>query len=170
MPQTKEEKKAKRKEWYLKNKERERAKQKKYYEADRDRRIEKVKKYREDNREELLEKGRKYYHDNKEELSLKAKKYRENNKEARNKASREYSYSPIGQRKSTIKNWKRYGILSDNYDKLYDNYLKSSNCEECGVVYGKIGDGSNTWKCCDHDHETGLFRNFLCNKCNIKRG
>ena len=25
-------------------------------------------------------------------------------------------------------------------------------------------------KCLDHDHKTGLFRNIICNRCNVIRG
>jgi len=52
---------------------------------------------------------------------------------------------------------------------LYNNYLSETHCDFCRIEFGKKGDGTGTFKCCDHDHETGLFRNFLCNLCNIKR-
>ena len=29
--------------------------------------------------------------------------------------------------------------------------------------FGKFGGGVGDWKCMDHCHETGAFRNFLCN-------
>lgn len=69
-------------------------------------------------------------------------------------------------KRTIISNWKHRGVNSENIDLLYLLYLESENCENCGIKYGKIGDGSNSWKCLDHNHKTGLFRNFLCNKCN----
>lgn len=69
----------------------------------------------------------------------------------------------------TIGNWKVGGIVHEDYNALYAEYKASTNCEECGIPYGEYGDGSGTFKCCDHDHTTGKFRNFLCNRCNIQR-
>ena len=73
---------------------------------------------------------------------------------------------------SLIWNWKnQYKILdfdNDNYKNLYDKYLNATNCDKCGCDFGVQGDGTGTFKCLDHDHKTGLFRNFLCNTCNSK--
>ena len=70
-----------------------------------------------------------------------------------------------------INGWKRKGLKGD-YDMVYDRFINSTNCEnpKCNVVYGKIGDGTGTWKCMDHDHTPGLennFRSILCNRCNV---
>ena len=85
--------------------------------------------------------------------------------------NRQYSKTAAGKKSNTISDWKRKrGVISDDYSSLYDEYLKAENCEECGIAFGKKGDGTNTFKCLDHCHKTGKFRNFLCNKCNIERG
>ena len=71
----------------------------------------------------------------------------------------------------TISDWKHTkGLICDDYDKLYEAYLQSPNCEECGCEYSIKGDGTGKFKCMDHDHTTGLFRNFLCCPCNVRRG
>ena len=59
--------------------------------------------------------------------------------------------------------WKKRGVISDDYSKLYDDYLLINKCELCEVVLE--GKGRNK-KCLDHDHKSGLFRNVLCNNCN----
>ena len=74
-------------------------------------------------------------------------------------------------KKIKILDWK-YNGLRDDYDMVYDRYINSTHCEnpKCNVIYGKIGDGTGTWKCMDHDHTPGLennFRNILCNRCNV---
>ena len=125
----------------------------------KEQRAAKKKEYRNKNKEKLAAKHKEYYQNNKEKIATRNKEY-----------MKEYSKTPARKKSNAIADWKRKGIKSDNYDILYDNYLKSTNCEECGIPYGKKGDGTGTWKCCDHSHVTGLFRNFLCQKCNIQRG
>tara|TARA_R110000772_G_C13020852_1_gene410562 strand:+ start:72 stop:560 length:489 start_codon:yes stop_codon:yes gene_type:complete len=162
MPKTTEEKAAYMKEYRKKNKERIAAKQKEYNIKNREKLAEKRKIYIEEHKGGIKEYNKKtsakraeYYQEHKEEIAEKKK---------------EYSKTPAGKKTGIISKWKYRGIKSDNYDTLYDNYLKSTNCEECGIPYGKKGDGTRSVRCCDHDHSTGLFRNFLCASCNIKRG
>ena len=122
------------------------------------------KKYREENREKLKQYEKERYNEERKERN---KKYREANKEKYKEYDKErYKlYKNI----KIIKQWKYSGLIHDDYDDLYEKYLNSTNCQECGCAYGKKGDGTSTFKCMDHDHTTGLFRNFLCCKCNLKR-
>ena len=61
----------------------------------------------------------------------------------------------------TIYDWKRRGLIYDNYDELYDVYINTMECEHCKTEFTK-----NNWRCLDHNHETGLFRKIVCHKCN----
>ena len=61
----------------------------------------------------------------------------------------------------TIYNWKRKGVIYDNYDELYEVYIKTMQCGHCKTEFTK-----NNCRCLDHDHETGLFRKIVCNRCN----
>jgi len=113
------------------------------------------KKYRDKNKKKILEKGKKYREKNKDKIADKMK---------------EYDQTPAGKKTKAISNWKRIGLICEDYDSLYCHYLNSENCEECNVRFGEKGDGTGTFRCMDHDHDTGLFRNFLCHQCNVKRG
>ena len=61
----------------------------------------------------------------------------------------------------TIYNWKKSGLIYDNYDELYEVYIKTMECQHCNKAFKKSSD-----RCLDHDHETGLFRKIVCNRCN----
>ena len=106
--------------------------------------------------------NKKYYGNHKEE----SKKYYEKHKEEIKK----YNKTPKGKKSNTITNWKYRGLICEDYDSLYCHYINSENCEECNVIFGVKGDGTGTFKCMDHDHQTGQFRAFLCSKCNVARG
>ena len=73
------------------------------------------------------------------------------------------------QAKYIIREWKRIPIsgglslISNDYDSIYIRYRNSINCENCGHDY------SYWFKCMDHCHTTGSFRNILCHKCNANR-
>ena len=124
-----------------------------------------LKNYRETHKEKKREYNKKYNKENKEERREYDKKYREENKNKYKK------YNQTEQRKKSnrITNWKKSGVICDDFNKLYDYYINCCNCEECNIelIEGYYG---NNKRCLDHNHETGEFRNILCNTCNIKRG
>ena len=115
---------------------------------------------------------KKYNQENKERISIQKKiYYQENKKRIAERDKKHYEANPEKVREATTKSkWKHRGLICEDIDSLYCHYMTAKNCDECGVEFGKIGDGSGTWKCMDHSHETGKFRNFLCNSCNIRRG
>jgi len=61
----------------------------------------------------------------------------------------------------TLKNWRTRGIKHHNFDELYDMYINTFNCQHCHKDFKTTRD-----RCMDHCHTTGLFRAFLCQKCN----
>ena len=66
-----------------------------------------------------------------------------------------------------ISKWKRSGLIdsnNDNYEKLYNLYLNTTSCDVCNNVLTTEGTYRKTM---DHDHTTGLFRQILCNHCNV---
>jgi len=66
-------------------------------------------------------------------------------------------------RSYTINNWKRYGLVCDDYKKLYEKVMSIDNCELCNVMFD---DTIKNQRCMDHDHHTGLYRKTLCRSCN----
>jgi len=127
-----------------------------------------VKEWRAKNKERLAKKEKEYRENNKDNIAKKKKEIYEKNKEQITEYNKKYKQTPKGKKINIISMWKRRGLIDDNYNKLYDDYLENTECQECGVTYGVLGDGT-TFKCMDHDHETGLFRNFLCTGCNVRR-
>lgn len=81
--------------------------------------------------------------------------------------SREYRISPAGVRSHIISSWRREGLIHPDMYQLYDNiYLPATQCDVCHYVFDEWGKGKN-WKCMDRDHDTNLFRQVLCNRCNV---
>ena len=155
MPMTAEERRVYMKQWRLDNK---------------DKIIETNKKYYENNKDKIIETNKKYRDNNKEAIALRMKTYQQNNKEVCAKINKKYHQTPGGKKSLTISKWKLRGLICEDYDLLYSNYLSETHCDECRCRFGVLGDKSGTYKCMDHCHETGAFRNFLCCACNVKRG
>ena len=89
------------------------------------------------------------------------------------KFGKEYfkQYRLDNHKKLILYNWKRnpksggLGLIGD-YDSIYKKYMDTHQCNKCNCIFGKKGDGSGIFKCMDHCHKTGTFRNILCNNCN----
>jgi hypothetical protein len=110
-----------------------------------------------------------YYQEHKEEMKNNHKVWRENNKNKdaeyylKHKQKRkEYYKSPAGKKSTRINNWKRLGIICDDWDTLYERYINTNNCERCNKEIKK--------KCLDHNHNTGEIRYVCCYSCNIMLG
>jgi len=76
---------------------------------------------------------------------------------------RKYQQSEKGKKFYTIRNWKKRGILSDDYDKVYDEYIKTGHCKLCNHEFI-----NSTERCLDHCHETGEIRKIICRACNTR--
>ena len=107
-----------------------------------------------------------YYQKNKEKIKQRAKEWNEKNREHR----REYLQTPVPRKSNRISDWKRRGVIFFDYDLLYDIYISTTHCDECGVELTEDKKITKTTRCLDHCHETGDVRNILCHSCNTKRG
>lgn len=104
------------------------------------------------------------------------KLWAQNNKQKRYESCRKYRQTPKGIMMRRITDWKYKNIkLPEEYGKNWDifyelEYMGTTNCEECNVELTEEWPLTSTTRCLDHDHDTGEFRNILCNACNTKRG
>ena len=121
-----------------------------------------MKKYNEKNKDKL-KMNRELKKEEKKEYD---KIYRQENKHKLNQQRKEYMKTENGLKLGRIKNWKRLGIISNDWNDTYDKFINCNNCESCNcdLVYGN----SKYGKTLDHDHITGEIRNILCRCCNAK--
>ena len=106
-----------------------------------------------------------YYQKNKEKKLEYKREYHKNNKDK----IKEWEQSPAGRKSGRIQNWKRKGVIHDDFNELYEKYINTEFCEECNCKLTVDRYPTKTTRCLDHCHETGEFRNVLCNYCNLKR-
>ena len=124
--------------------------------------------YRLKNKEKLKESQRRYNLKNKEKRKENRKEYHLKNKEKR----KEWRETESGIKSHRISGWKYIGVITDDWDALYDHYLKTSFCDFCKIELTYDRHNTKTTKCLDHDHsitDRPNFRNILCHPCNTKR-
>jgi hypothetical protein len=131
---------------------------------------EKRKQWRNEYYQKNKDKDKEYYKQNRERILEYKKQHYEDNREKKLEKMKEYNKTPTGKKKLQIKNWKVQGMKSDDWDQVYELYTNETNCWWCNVEFGKLGDGTATFKCLDHDHKTGELRCIVCHKCNVKLG
>mgnify|MGYP003662431452 FL=1 len=78
-----------------------------------------------------------------------------------------YNQKPDVKQRRKIIEWKRRGLICDDYNAIYQKWFDSTNCEECNIEFFSLG--YSTTRCMDHSHTTGEFRNIICHSCNTKR-
>jgi len=154
-----------------KDKEKAKERQQKYYDKNKEKIKEQVKKYdqSEKGKEKTKERKQKYYEENKEKIKERQQKYMKENKEKIKERQLNYAQTEAGKKTNRIAMWKYIGVISDDWDALYEYYINCWECENCGVELIE-GIYCNNKRVLDHCHKTRLFRNVLCSYCNVLRG
>jgi hypothetical protein len=106
------------------------------------------KEYYEKNKQSILDQKKEYYKKNKQNKIQKVKEWQQNNEEKAKKYRK-------------ICEWKRRGLICQNYDQVYQLWLDSTHCDSCSCKYT-----NKNVKSMDHCHNTGKFRGIICNRCN----
>ena len=148
MPQSKEEIKEKKRQWYLKNKDKERIR---------------AKQYKIDNKEKLDEYNKKYNLEHKEERKEKRKANRanENKWQKENRIKKPEVYK----KRDAKSSWKCSGIIYDDFEEVFTHYINCIRCEYCDTEFKNSLD-----RCLDHDHsiiDKNNVRGVLCRQCNF---
>lgn len=87
------------------------------------------------------------------------------NTEEHKQYMKEFRKSEAGVKSARITKIKQLGIVSNDYDALYEKWKSTTHCEDCKIEL-KGTANSATRKCIDH--KTGVFRAIVCYKCSIK--
>ena len=66
----------------------------------------------------------------------------------------------------TLANWKREGLIEsdEQIEFIYTDYIYGIHCDLCGEFYKSTKDRQM-----EHCHETGEFRNIVCQSCNLRK-
>ena len=106
------------------------------------------------------------------EFKKKRKTYRNKPdvKEQEREYRKEYNQTPNRKKSNTKSSWKQSGMLftEEDFERIYNLYVTQELCNACDCVLTRGERYTTPSKaCCDHDHETGLFRHIICNACNV---
>ena len=118
------------------------------------------------NPEDKKRNGKKYYLKNKERIQQYKKDHPHIVTEESKRIQKIWRESESGKKSSTITRWRCRGLITEDYNKIYEYYLSIQECEHCGI---ELDEDEATRKCMDHCHQTGQFRNILCKTCNTIR-
>jgi len=83
-----------------------------------------------------------------------------------------YKQTPSAIKSWRISKWKERGIMYHDFDELYDIFMATSHCEDCGIKFNdntKKGETTKFTRCIDHDHYSLEICAIVCVPCNTKR-
>lgn len=127
------------------------------------------KNYNKNNKEAIKKQRNFYLKQNKEALKKQQKAYRVKNKDKIKKREKDNCHT-IERRKIVKKcSWKKNGLNMENFEQIWKRYCETTHCDNCNVLL-TLGITGSFFKCMDHSHITGEFRNILCQTCNVRRG
>ena len=75
--------------------------------------------------------------------------------------AKEYRQTDNCKKLKCINQWKCRGVIHDDFNELHSLYIATTECMVCHATFT-----DKNKRCLDHNHDTGLFRQILCNACN----
>lgn len=136
---------------------------KKYYQEHKKEISLREKKRRDSNREEFLIKRKQYRLKNKDKIAIKVKEYENKHKDKLMIYHKKYKELHHDKRRTAELN-RAHGIILEEYDEML--LEQNGCCAICGIHYTSLKKRLGV----DHDHNSGIIRGLLCNKCNIGLG
>lgn len=118
--------------------------------------------YNEKHKEEITKARRAYYSDpvNRARHNEKQKEWYRNNREKAMENNRK-RYKPEYDRERKLR---RYGITPEDYNSMFES--QNGRCAVCGVHQSELSKPLFV----DHEHDTGITRGLLCQRCNFAIG
>ena len=113
------------------------------------------------NKERKKETDRLRYINNKEKIKENMRLYNLKNKENNKERSKKYSQTENGKKSRKISNWIYKGIICKDFDKMYDRYINTNNCNWCNKDISKK-------RYLEHNHSSREVRGIVCQSCNMK--
>ena len=65
---------------------------------------------------------------------------------------------------NTKYSWMKRFKLKGDFEEIYQRYIYATHCDLCNVKFR-----DNYHRRLEHNHETGEFRNIVCNRCNTRK-
>jgi len=124
-------------------------------------------KYRKKNREKLAAQNKERYEKNREKELKRQEEYR-NGPNREKELKRKKDWAKNNPKNLIINSWVFKGIIDDDFDGLYEAFIKETNCWICGKKYNK--DIVMDRRCLDHNHhieDEPNVRYICCNYCNL---
>jgi len=103
----------------------------------------------------------KLYKNNKDKIKENIRLYNLKNKEKNKERSKKNSQTENGKKSRKISDWIYKGVICKDFDKMYDRYINTNNCEWCNKDITKR-------RYIEHNHSSREVRGIVCQSCNVK--
>ena len=149
---------------YIANKEKRKKQVSEYYQENKDKVKDYQKKYSqtEEGRQKINERQKKLYKKDPTRFNKSNAKWVKNNPEK----VKAYQETDLYKKQSKINKWKHQGIITKDWDNVYDVYMNTTNCDYCNKKFK-----DSKYRQLDHDHDIkddNNIRGIICVACNFK--